>query len=192
MVEPNEISFEKPYIAHNIEFTRRGFRLHDVEVRQFPAAEELTRDVVQDSQHLLSEARLWDVRALDAVYRQFQEIRLYYAFHDVDIDRYQLGDRYRQVMVSARELEQRKNILAYDTHALVMLRVGKLDVARASLAKAMKLGTLDADLFLHRALLELAEGNRDEARTAFDRALEINPAADPLIVAEIRTVLEGR
>jgi hypothetical protein len=107
VVEPNEISFEKPYIAHNIDFTRRGFRLHEVEERQFPAAEELTREVVRDSQHLLSEARLWDVRALDAVYRQFQEIRLYYAFHDVDIDRYVLGDRYRQVMVSARELEQR-------------------------------------------------------------------------------------
>jgi uncharacterized membrane protein (UPF0182 family) len=107
VVEPNEITFEKPYIAHNIAFTRRGFRLHEVEERQFPAAEELTRDVVRESQHLLSEARLWDVRALDAVYRQFQEIRLYYAFNDVDIDRYTLGDRYRQVMVSARELEQR-------------------------------------------------------------------------------------
>ncbi|MBW2426100.1 MAG: UPF0182 family protein, partial [Deltaproteobacteria bacterium] len=106
VVEPNEISFEKPYIAHNIAFTRRGFRLHEVEERQFPVAEELTRDVVRENEHLLSEARLWDVRALDAVYRQFQEIRLYYAFHDVDIDRYTLGDRYRQVMVSARELEQ--------------------------------------------------------------------------------------
>jgi uncharacterized membrane protein (UPF0182 family) len=105
-VEPNELAFEKPYIAHNIAFTRRGFRLHEVEVRQFPASEELTRDVVRESEHLLSEARLWDVRALDAVYRQFQEIRLYYAFNDVDIDRYILGDRYRQVMVSARELEQ--------------------------------------------------------------------------------------
>jgi uncharacterized membrane protein (UPF0182 family) len=107
VVEPNEITFEKPYIAHNIAFTRRGFRLHEVEVRQFPAAEELTREVVGESQHLLSEARLWDVRALDAVYRQFQEIRLYYAFNDVDIDRYSIGDRYRQVMVSARELDQR-------------------------------------------------------------------------------------
>jgi uncharacterized membrane protein (UPF0182 family) len=107
VVEPNEISFEKPYIAHNIDFTRRGFRLHEVEERQFPAEEVLTREVVRENQHLLSETRLWDVRALDAVYRQFQEIRLYYAFHDVDIDRYMLGDRYRQVMVSARELEQR-------------------------------------------------------------------------------------
>jgi tetratricopeptide (TPR) repeat protein len=108
----------------------------------------------------------------------------YYARHGIQLQ--------RAVELSERELEQRKNILAYDTHALVMLRVGKLDVARASLEKAMKLGTLDADLFLHRALLELAEGNRDEARTAFDRALEINPAADLLIVVEIRTALEGR
>ncbi len=107
IVEPNEITFEKPYIANNIAFTRRGFRLHEVEERQFPAAEELTRSMVADSEHLLAEARLWDVRALADVYRQFQEIRLYYAFHDVDIDRYDLGGRYRQVMVSARELEQR-------------------------------------------------------------------------------------
>jgi uncharacterized membrane protein (UPF0182 family) len=107
VVEPNELAFEKPYIAHNIAFTRRGFRLDEVEERRFPAAEELTREVVREGRHLLSEARLWDVRALDAVYRQFQEIRLYYAFNDVDIDRYALGDRYRQVMVSARELEQR-------------------------------------------------------------------------------------
>ncbi len=107
VVEPNEITFEKPYIANNIAFTRRGFRLHEVEERQFPASEELTRSMVADSEHLLAEARLWDVRALADVYRQFQEIRLYYAFHDVDIDRYDLGGRYRQVMVSARELEQR-------------------------------------------------------------------------------------
>ncbi len=107
VVEPNEITFEKPYIGHNIVFTRRGFRLHQVEERQFPADSELTRDTLHRSRHLLSEARLWDVRALDAVYRQFQEIRLYYAFHDVDIDRYALGDGYRQVMVSARELDQR-------------------------------------------------------------------------------------
>ncbi len=62
--------------------------------------------MVADSEHVLSEARLWDMRALDAVYRQFQEMRLYYAFHDVDVDRYWIGDRYRQVMVSARELAQ--------------------------------------------------------------------------------------
>lgn len=106
VVQPNEISFEMPYIRHNIDFTRRAFRLHEVEERQFPASGEISRELLERSRHLLSEARLWDWRALDAVYRQFQEIRLYYEFSDVDMDRYAIGDRYRQVMISARELTQ--------------------------------------------------------------------------------------
>jgi uncharacterized membrane protein (UPF0182 family) len=107
VVKPNEITFEKPYIAHNIEFTRRAFQLDQIEERQFGADTALTREAIDNNTHLLSEVRLWDWRALDAVYKQFQEIRLYYEFVDVDIDRYQIGDRYRQVMVSARELAQR-------------------------------------------------------------------------------------
>ncbi len=106
IVKPNEITFEKPYIANNIEFTRRGFGLHNVEESAFSPAAELTQESMDNNRNLLSEVRLWDWRALDAVYRQFQEIRLYYEFVDVDIDRYIIGDRYRQLMVSARELGQ--------------------------------------------------------------------------------------
>jgi len=105
-VEPNEITYEEPYIEHNIRLTRKAFGLDKAEHRQYPAEMELTRQTVQDNQHLISEIRLWDWRALDAVYKQFQEIRLYYEFVDVDMDRYHVGDRYRQVMVSARELSQ--------------------------------------------------------------------------------------
>lgn len=105
-VEPNEITFEKPYIKNNIEFTRYGFDLDKVEEREFPASEELTRNIIDDNQDLLDNIRLWDWRALDSVYKQFQEIRLYYEFVDVDVDRYTFGDMYRQVMISARELEQ--------------------------------------------------------------------------------------
>lgn len=104
-VEPNEITFEKPYIQHNIEFTRHGFNLDGAEVREFPASEHFTRQMVEQNQNLFSNIRLWDYRALDAVYKQFQEIRLYYEFTDVDIDRYHIDGNYRQVMVSARELE---------------------------------------------------------------------------------------
>jgi uncharacterized membrane protein (UPF0182 family) len=107
VVKPNEITFEIPYIARNIDFTRKAFKLDQIEERQFAADAELTRASLADNAHLLSEVRLWDWRALDAVYKQFQEIRLYYEFVDVDIDRYQIGDRYRQVMVAARELAQR-------------------------------------------------------------------------------------
>ncbi|MGA1875363.1 MAG: UPF0182 family protein, partial [bacterium] len=105
VVEPNEITFEKPYISHNIHFTRAGFHLDNVEEREYPAAEVFTPEMVQKNQHLFANIRLWDQRALDAVYRQFQEIRLYYEFFDVDIDRYRYGNTYRQVMISAREME---------------------------------------------------------------------------------------
>ena len=38
-------------------------------------------------------------------YAQLQEIRTYYRFLDVDVDRYHLGDSYRQVTLAARELD---------------------------------------------------------------------------------------
>jgi len=104
VVEPNEISREKPFILHNIEFTRRGFQLDKVEQREFPVAEEFTEQTAQQHEAVLSQVRLWDPRALVDVYKQFQEIRLYYEFPDVDIDRYTIDGRYRQVMVSPREM----------------------------------------------------------------------------------------
>ncbi len=103
-VEPNEITFEKEYISNNIEFTHKGFNLQ-VEEREFPVKTKFNRDMVRKNHYLINNIRLWDWRALDAVYKQFQEIRLYYEFVDVDIDRYHFGDSYRQVMVSAREME---------------------------------------------------------------------------------------
>jgi len=104
VVEPNEITVERPYIEHNIEFTRRAFQLDKVEERQFPASAEFTRQTAEQNQHVLSQVRLWDPRALVQVYKQFQEIRLYYEFADVDIDRYTIAGEYRQVMVSPREM----------------------------------------------------------------------------------------
>ena len=104
-VEPNEITFEKPYIENNIDFTRKGFRLDQIKEKEYPAAEQFTPEIVENNQSIFKNIRLWDWRALDAVYKQFQEIRLYYEFKDVDIDRYTFNNQYRQVMVSAREME---------------------------------------------------------------------------------------
>jgi uncharacterized protein len=38
-------------------------------------------------------------------YAQLQEIRTYYKFHEIDVDRYEIGGAYQQVTLSARELE---------------------------------------------------------------------------------------
>jgi uncharacterized protein len=104
VVEPNEITLERPYLEHNIEFTRRAFHLDKVEEREFPASAEFTQETAEENQQVLSQVRLWDPRALVQVYKQFQEIRLYYEFSDVDIDRYTIDGDYRQVMVSPREM----------------------------------------------------------------------------------------
>lgn len=104
-VSPNEITLERPYIENNIKFTRQGFHLNKIEEKKFPVNEEFTREMANNNQELFSNIRLWDYRALDDVFKQFQEIRLYYEFADVDIDRYMIDSAYHQVMISAREMQ---------------------------------------------------------------------------------------
>ncbi len=104
-VEPNEITVEKPYISNNIEFTWYGFHLNKIKEYEYPAKDEFTRQTLEENNELFSNVRLWDYRALDAVFKQFQEIRLYYEFSDVDIDRYTIDSTYREVMISAREMQ---------------------------------------------------------------------------------------
>ena len=104
-VAPTEASAEEPYIARNIESTRRAYQLEDVQTRPFPAAEALTADDVIANRSTLENVRLWDPSVAGQTYRQLQIIRTYYDFKDVDIDRYEVDDRTRQVLVSARELD---------------------------------------------------------------------------------------
>ena len=49
--------------------------------------------------------RLWDPEPLRAALRQIQTIRPLFDFLDVDVDRYDIGGQYKQVMLSARELD---------------------------------------------------------------------------------------
>lgn len=105
LVEPNELVREKPYIEHSIAFTREAYSLDQVQSEPFPAEEALDREVLERNGLTIDNIRLWDYRPLLSTYRQLQEIRLYYRFQDVDIDRYTLDGDYRQVMLSAREMD---------------------------------------------------------------------------------------
>ncbi|NEO97462.1 MAG: UPF0182 family protein [Symploca sp. SIO2E9] len=104
IVEPNELAKEKPYIANNIELTRQAYGLDTVQRQQYPAKTQLNRQVLQENQGTIDNIRLWDYRPLLSTYRQLQEIRLYYKFTGIDIDRYTLNGNYQQVMLSPREL----------------------------------------------------------------------------------------
>jgi uncharacterized membrane protein (UPF0182 family) len=107
-VKPNELALETPYIERTIDFTRRAYLLDRVETRRYPAVSGLTYQQARENKETLSNIRLWDWRPMLQTYRQTQEIRAYYRFYDVDVDRYHLEDGgYRQVLLSARELEER-------------------------------------------------------------------------------------
>ncbi len=105
-VEPNELEYEQPYLEHNIQFTREGYNLNKVKETSYPAETELSMSDIQEHEETIRNVRLWDPRLLIDNYQQLQQIRLYYQFYDVDIDRYNVDGEYRQVMLSARELTQ--------------------------------------------------------------------------------------
>jgi uncharacterized protein len=104
IVKPNELVRERPYIAHNIEMTRQAYGLNNVTRREFPAETTVDATDPANNQATLQNIRLWDWRALQDTLRQIQEIRTYYDFPDVDIDRYEIDGSMREVMLAAREL----------------------------------------------------------------------------------------
>lgn len=106
MVTPNEISMETPYLERNIQFTRKAYNLDTIEKRSFPAGKVLSLEDIQANKDTVGNIRLWDWEPLQQTYSQLQEMRLYYQFKDIDVDRYLVDGRYRQVMLAPRELNQ--------------------------------------------------------------------------------------
>jgi hypothetical protein len=104
VVAPNEQSKELPYIVYNIEATRKAFNLDQVEERQLTGDAELTLEDIKRNADTLDNVRLWDHQPLLDTFGQIQEIRTYYDFVSVDNDRYTIDGRYRQIMLSVREL----------------------------------------------------------------------------------------
>jgi uncharacterized protein len=104
IVKPNELVREQPYIAYNIQMTRQAYGLDSFTQREFPAETTVGATDPANNQATLQNIRLWDVNALQDTLRQIQEIRTYYDFPDIDIDRYMIDGNLREVMLAVREL----------------------------------------------------------------------------------------
>ncbi len=103
-VKPNQLELERPYIEQAIRFTRMAYKLDDVQEEFFPADDAVTAQMIADNPDTVDNIRLWDVRPLKDTLNQIQSIRTYYGFSDVDVDRYVIDGKYREVMLAAREL----------------------------------------------------------------------------------------
>src|SRR5665811_1139557 len=104
IVKPNELVREKPYIVYNTDLTRQAYGLNRVSQREFPAETTVEAADPANNQATLQNIRLWDWHALQDTLRQIQEIRTYYDFLDIDIDRYEIDGTVRQMMLATREL----------------------------------------------------------------------------------------
>ena len=122
-VQPNELSKERPYLENNIRFTRQAFGLDRIEDVAFPGTDQPTVEEIKANPETVDNVRLWDHEPLKVTYCQIQAIRRYYDFHDVDIDRYTIAGKYRQVMLSARELNPDKLALAGEAPTWVNQRL---------------------------------------------------------------------
>ena len=108
VVDPSELQLEKEYLEHSIAQTRKAFDLDEMDEQPYSAqpAEQMSWATIQENEQTIDNIRLWDPRLLIQTYRQLQEIRLYYQFFQVDVDRYHTNEGYMQMMTSARELSE--------------------------------------------------------------------------------------
>jgi uncharacterized membrane protein (UPF0182 family) len=103
-VKPDELRVERPYLERNIAMTRHAYQLDTVDVKPFAGKGILTPAALVQDDATVKNIRLWDPRPLIDTYKQLQEIRTYYDFRDVDIDRYWIEGNYTEVMLSPREM----------------------------------------------------------------------------------------
>ena len=104
VVGPNEQVRETPFITHNIQATRAAYGLEGVHERPLTGDAHLTRADLDRNAATIANVPLWNDRPLLDTFGQIQEIRTYYDFVAVDNDRYMIDGQYRQIMLSAREL----------------------------------------------------------------------------------------
>jgi len=104
IVKPNELAKETPYIKNNIRYTRLAYGFDKALEEPFPVNDSMSYDDIKKNESTIHNIRLWDRRPLIQTYKQLQEIRLYYDFNSVDVDRYHLQNKYTEVALAGREL----------------------------------------------------------------------------------------
>ncbi|MBN2158326.1 MAG: UPF0182 family protein [Spirochaetes bacterium] len=137
IVDPNELDKEKAYIEYNIKYTRIAYDIEQVKEMPFANKQNLTyRDIIKN-RNTLENVRLWDWRPLKQTYKQLQELKPYYYFNDVDVDRYVIKNRKIAVNISARELSidrlsrnsqtwQNRHLIYTHGYGLALSRVDKV------------------------------------------------------------------
>ncbi len=104
VVAPTELTRETPYLISHIAATRQAWGIDSVGTRELDGEATLTLADIRANAPTIDNVRLWDREPLLQTFGQLQEIRTYFDFVSVDDDRYMIDGKYRQVLLSPREL----------------------------------------------------------------------------------------
>lgn len=97
----------------------------------------------------------------------YRELALFYADHNLHLQ--------RSVELAKKELDVRHDIYTWDILAWVLFQNGRVPEAAEAAEKALALGTGDALLNFHAAMIAFQLGRSERARALFQRALSFNP-----------------
>ncbi len=104
-VQSNEKTLEEPYIQYNIDSTRKAFNISNIEEIQFEVKNSLTKEDINENKDTIDNIKINSFKPALEFYNQFQYMRFYYRFNDVDIDRYNINGKYTQVFIAPREID---------------------------------------------------------------------------------------
>ncbi|HEY0459415.1 MAG TPA: tetratricopeptide repeat protein [Pyrinomonadaceae bacterium] len=112
-----------------------------------------------------------------------RQLALFYADHDLKAE-----EAYR---LAAKEYEVRRDIYGADALAWTALKAGKIVEAQTAIKDALRLGTKDAKILYHAALIAETAGDKTAARNYFKQAAALNPQFDPLQAEILRKSLKN-
>ena len=135
VVKPNEKMLEQPYIKNNIDYTKKAFNLDKVEVKDFKVNDNLTKDDITNNKDTIDNIRINSLNPSLEFYNQVQIIRYYYKFNNIDVDRYNINEKFNQVFVGAREINtkaidpntwQNRHLIYTHGYGIVMNKVNSV------------------------------------------------------------------
>ncbi len=106
-VKPSELAKETTYIGRNITATRAAFGLNSVQTLPYnyvPSLSPSSLSPTGPNASTISNIRLWDPKFVGDTFTKEQEIRQYYQFNTIGVDRYLLNGKATETLSALREL----------------------------------------------------------------------------------------
>ncbi|HEU4541932.1 MAG TPA: UPF0182 family protein [Jiangellaceae bacterium] len=105
-VRPSELSRQQPYLQRNIDATRDAYEVADAQTLSYNATVTVEAGQLEQDAESIPGIRLVDPNVVSATFTQQQQVRGFYTFPELlDVDRYELDDETRDIVIAAREID---------------------------------------------------------------------------------------